>query len=311
MENVTQKEKILRYSMDNVTKFRQSINRMGETVSNGTVGGIVLDNVIRGNSFFKNDVDVDTLLSTSFSDTASWRKFSRLFYQKTTYRKLIEYLSTIYYNQYIISPLFDDGKAPNGAGKKKLMRDYNNALRSLDEDMKVEEFTTQVLLNLLVEGQVFYYIEEYSKNGKDFFKAVQLPADYCKMIGTAGVPSINIYAVDLTFIDDQISKYVDKNIMTREEVINQYPKGIRTAYNNFRNGKLNNNAINNKWFIVPLKNSCAFSTSDGLPPLAYTLSLLARIKKMEPMRDDYISNNLTKLLLQLIDIDKDGKPEVD
>lgn len=38
---------------------------------------------------------------------------------------------------------------------------------------------------------------------------------------------------------------------------------------------------------------------------------LARIDKLEPLRDDYVSTNLTKLLVQIIDIDKEGNPEVD
>ena len=32
---------------------------------------------------------------------------------------------------------------------------------------------------------------------------------------------------------------------------------------------------------------------------------------LEPLKDDYISTNLTKLLVQLIDIDKEGNPEID
>ncbi|MER2060424.1 MAG: aminotransferase class I/II-fold pyridoxal phosphate-dependent enzyme, partial [Niallia sp.] len=111
--------------------------------------------------------------------------------------------------------------------------------------------------------------------------------DYCKIIGTAGSPAVNIYAINLLFIDEQMTKYVDKNILTEDEVLRQYPKAIRQAYEKFRKGKQDKRGTNPEWFIVPVTNGAAFTTSDGLPPLAYIIELLARIKKLEPMRDDY------------------------
>ena len=88
--------------------------------------------------------------------------------------------------------------------------------------------------------------------------------------------------------------------------LKQYPKGLRNAYKEFKTGKQVN-----KWFIVPAENGIAFTTPDGRPPFAFLVKELARIEKFEVLRDDYIATNLTKLLVQIIDIDKEGNPEID
>jgi hypothetical protein len=95
-------------------------------------------------------------------------------------------------------------------------------------------------------------------------------------------------------------------ILTIDEVLKQYPKAIRAAYKEYKSGK---NA--NQWFIVPVENGVAFSTYDGRPPLAFLIKEIVRIEKLEPLKDDYVATNLTKLLVQLIDIDKEGNPEID
>ena len=97
-------------------------------------------------------------------------------------------------------------------------------------------------------------------------------------------------------------------ILTQEEILKQYPKALRIAYLKYKKGGRRNG---NNWFIVPVENGIAFTTEDGKPPFAYLVKSLARIDKLEPLRDDYVATNLTKLLVQIIDIDKEGNPEVD
>ena len=48
------------------------------------------------------------------------------------------------------------------------------------------------------------------------FKAIKLPTDYCRIIGTAGTPPINIFAIDLTFIDTAMAELTKNNILTRD-----------------------------------------------------------------------------------------------
>jgi hypothetical protein len=62
-------------------------------------------------------------------------------------------------------------------------------------------------------------LEEYKKGASVYFKPIKLPADYCRIIGTAGTPAINIYAVDLTFIDTVMADLLSKNILTKEEIL--------------------------------------------------------------------------------------------
>src|SRR5574344_510012 len=279
-----EENKINLYSTDNLINFRKSIAKMGTTVSNGNV-------LLEPMKLRKQPrLNIDDILKTPYNDKLSWRTYSRIFYTDSLYNRMLKYLSTLLYNHYMISPVFNLDKKPN---RKKLMTEYNSALRTLDEDMNVEQFTSKVLLDLLIEGASYYY------------KPIKLPADYCRIIGTAGTPAINIYAVDLTFIDTVLSELISKNILTKEEILNQYPKALKKAYLDYKSKQ------GKQWFVVPVTNGIAFTTEDGRPPFAYLTKTLARIDKFEVLRDDYIATNLTKLLVQLIDIDKEGNPEID
>ena len=283
-------------SKEFLSKYRKSISRMGPTVANGNV---LLDPIKNRR---QPKLNLDDILKTPYSDKQTWRTYSRIFYGDSLYSRLLKYLSTLFYNQYMISPVIGNDKKPN---KKKLMADYNSALRSLDEDIRVEEFTSKALLDLLIDGEVFYFLESYKKGASIYFKPIKLPADYCRIIGTAGTPAVNIFAVDLTFIDTVMADLLSKNILTQEEILKQYPRELRSAYLAFKN------KTGKQWYVVPTESGIAFSTADGRPPFAYLVKELARIDKFEVLRDDYISTNLTKLLVQLIDVDKDGDPEVD
>lgn len=293
-------DKFANYTISNLSEFRKSIEKMGEPVKNGTAE--IPLGLTKGRKYL-DKIKIEDMIRTPYTDVLAWRKFSRVYYAHPLYRRLLEYFAYIFYNQYIISPVFNEGKKPN---KKKLLKDYEAALRTLDEDITVENFTSQALLDMLIEGQTFYYIEDYKKGANHYFKAIKLPTDYCRIIGTAGTPPINIFAIDLTFIDTAMAELTKNNILTREEVLKQYPSAIRKAYKEFKEGK-----SVNQWFIVPTENCAAFSTSDGRPPFAFLLKTIARIEKLEPMRDDYMATNMTKLLIQLIDIDKEGNPEID
>ena len=298
MEEKNNKEKNLSmYSTSKLSEFRKSIANMGTTAPNGT---LYLDPSLKNRRL--SGLDIDSILKIPYNDKTAWRSYSRAFFADSLYRRLLIYLATILYNHYMITPLKPSGKAPN---KKKLLNDYNAVLRTLDEDINVEQFTSKALLDLLVEGETFYYLEEYKKGASVYFKPIKIPTDYCKIIGTAGTPAINIFAVDLGYIDTAMAELISKRVLTKEEILKQYPREIRKAYNEYKNKK------GQQWFIVPVTNGIAFTTVDGRPPFAYLVKTLSRINKFEGLRDDYIATNLTKLLVQIIDIDKEGNPEVD
>ena len=225
MEN----EQITKYSKENMSEFRKSISAMGTTVKNGTV---IYDT---GKTRREPRISVEDILKTPHNDKQAWRTYSRIFYGDPLYRRMLKYLSTLLFNHYMITPLSGEKKIP----KKKLMNDYNAALRALDEDLTVETLSSKILLDLLIEGETFYFLEEYKKGASVYYKPIKLPADYCRIIGTAGTPSINIFAIDLTFIDTVMSELISKNILTREEILKQYPRELRNAYLNFKNKKGN------------------------------------------------------------------------
>ena len=141
-------ERFANYNAAKLNEFRKSIGKMGTEVPNGT---IVLDNdgkVRFGRAIDSTTLKLEDIIKTPMSDEKTWRKFSRIFYQHSLYRRILDYLASIFYNDYFISPLTVDSKFGN---RKKLIKDYNVALKTLDEDMQVEKFTQDALLNLLKE----------------------------------------------------------------------------------------------------------------------------------------------------------------
>ena len=146
-------EKYSNYNKNNLSEFRKSIQSMGNPIKNGTLEIPMMTG--KGKRII-NKVDINEILRTPYADILSWRKYSRIYFANPLYRRLLEYFANIYYNQYIVSPLFNENKKPN---KKKFSNDYNTVLRILDEDLSVENFTTESVLNILIEGQTFLYIE--------------------------------------------------------------------------------------------------------------------------------------------------------
>ena len=104
MEN---KEKTTLYSKDRLNEFRKSIQAMGETVHNGTVE--IPLGMSKGRKI-TDKIKIEDIIKTPYSDVATWRKYSRIYYAHPLYKRLLEYFAYIYYNSYIISPIFTEGK---------------------------------------------------------------------------------------------------------------------------------------------------------------------------------------------------------
>ena len=111
--------KLTMYSKDHLNEFRKSIQNMGTMVGNGTVE-IPLDatSTTKGRRMLDR-LKPDDVLKTPMSDIKSWRKYSRIYFANPLYRRILEYFAYTYYNNYIVSPIFDEGKKPN---KKKMMK---------------------------------------------------------------------------------------------------------------------------------------------------------------------------------------------
>lgn len=230
-----------------------------------------------------------------------WITLSRMYFNEPQYQRIIMYYATLFFNYYYVTPV-DLPEKPN---KKKLDKEYNETLTFLDEEINVENFTVSTLKDILVEGSVFYYYDFINMGGKVYFQMSKLPRDYCTIIGTAKNGQMPIFQLDISFVDQVIASLVSLNVdITKEDVLRQYPKGIRSAYNRYKND-------GDRWIIVTPVHGIAFTSYNGLPPFAGIIKQIVRMVKFEEVRDNYIEDSLQKILFQKVDVDDNGDPEID
>lgn len=230
-----------------------------------------------------------------------WITLSRMYFNEPQYQRIIMYYATLFFNYYYVTPV-DLPEKPN---KKKLDKEYNETLTFLDEEINVENFTVNTLKDILVEGSVFYYYDFINMGGKVYFQMSKLPRDYCTIIGTAKNGQMPIFQLDISFVDQVIASLVSLNIdITKDDVLKQYPKGIRSAYNRYKND-------GDRWIIVTPVHGIAFTSYNGLPPFAGIIKQIVRMVKFEEVRDNYIEDSLQKILFQKVDVDDNGDPEID
>lgn len=230
-----------------------------------------------------------------------WITLSRMYFNEPQYQRIIMYYATLFFNYYYVTPV-DLPEKPN---KKKLDKEYNETLTFLDEEINVENFTVNALKDILVEGSVFYYYDFINMGGKVYFQMSKLPRDYCTIIGTAKNGQMPIFQLDISFVDQVIASLVSLNVdITKDDVLKQYPKGIRSAYNRYKND-------GDRWIIVTPVHGIAFTSYNGLPPFAGIIKQIVRMVKFEEVRDNYIEDSLQKILFQKVDVDDNGDPEID
>lgn len=230
-----------------------------------------------------------------------WITLSRMYFNEPQYQRIIMYYATLFFNYYYVTPV-DLPEKPN---KKKLDKEYNETLTFLDEEINVENFTVNALKDILVEGSIFYYYDFINMGGKVYFQMSKLPRDYCTIIGTAKNGQMPIFQLDISFVDQVIASLVSLNVdITKDDVLKQYPKGIRSAYNRYKND-------GDRWIIVTPVHGIAFTSYNGLPPFAGIIKQIVRMVKFEEVRDNYIEDSLQKILFQKVDVDDNGDPEID
>lgn len=247
-----------------------------------------------------NNISYEKLMDLSPEDPL-WVTLSRVYFNEPQYQRIIMYYATLFLNYYYVSPVELEGRINN----KKLEKEYHEVLEFLDDEINVESFTVKALTDILVEGSTFYYYDFINMDGKVYFQMCKLPRDYCTIIGAAKNGQMPIFELDMSFVDSVISTLIGINPkITKDEILKQYPKGIRAAYNRWQNGG------EQKIIITPV-HGIGFTTYNGLPPFAQIIRQIIRMRKFEDVRDNYIEDSLQKILFQHVKVDSNGDPEID
>ncbi len=255
---------------------------------------------IRG--YDPKNITYEKLMSIK-TDDPLWITLSKVYFYEPQYQRIILYYAALYLCYYYVTPTEIEGKTVN---KKKLEKEYREVLKFLDDEINVENFTLKILVDILVEGSTFYYYDFINLGGEIYFQMCKLPVEYCNIIGTAKNGQMPIFEVDLSFIDRVISSLMNTGHgqITKEEILKQYPKGIRSAYRKFKNG-------GDRHLVITPIHGVGFTTYNNMPPFAGIIRQIVRMRKFEEIRDNYIEDSLQKILFQHIKIDNNSDPEVD
>lgn len=252
-------------------------------------------------TFNSKNITYDKLMELGPEDPI-WITLSRIYFSEPQYQRIIMYYATLFLYYYYVSPVDIEEKRIND---KKLSAEYHEVLKFLDDEINVENFTMKVLMDILIEGSTFYYYDFITMNGNVYFQMSKLPKDYCNIIGNAKNGQMPIFEVDISFISDVISKLTSINkSLSEEDILKQYPKGLRSAYYKWKNN-------GEREIIVTPIHGIGFSTYNGMPPFAAIIRELFRIRKFEEVRDNYIEDSLQKILYQHVEVSQDGDPEID
>ena len=217
------------------------------------------------------------------------RQLSLYFYRTNgEYRNNIDFLATL--------PLYDTIVIPvmSGKGSKaQMLKEFESACKFV-ENLDVPNTFTHITKEWLKVGIYFGILQE------DGEKVViqDLPLDYCRS-RFKDFNNLNILEFNLNYF------YAIKDEVLRAEALENFPQIVRDAWHQYHDL----HKIEDPWVFLPaLSGGVCFTHTDDQTPLL--LASIPQLKKLEDAvgreekRDE---NELYKLLIQKMPVDKDGE----
>ena len=221
-------------------------------------------------------------------DANALREISRYFYYKSgIYKRLIEYLSSMYLMYYKVTPKNKD-KLKDRAFEINHDKVFSY-ISSLDMDTFLDVSTV-----VWVEGIFF----GYQRNIDSEYTIQQLPTNYCRTL--AKYPSGNyVVEFDLTFFNSY--KFAEDRQI---ELLKLYPKELQQAWYKFTTGE-----IDYKWYKIPEQFGMCFPMNDlGMPPLTGIFTELVELDNYKKLEKVKTALDLVKIVVQRIPLDDENQP---
>lgn len=242
------------------------------------------NNAVRGD-FTKNEIE-EIIRS---GDIESIRQLSRYFYRTNNiYRNNIDFLASLPLFDTMITPIYQEGDIK----KSFAVKSFYDACKFVDK-LNVPVTFSYITKEWLKNG-IFYGI---LREDEDSVTIQDLPLEYCRSRFKEynGLNLLEFNILYFTHIADE--KY-------REIVLKTFPQVIQNAWRKYQQNK-----NIDTWVIIPagMGGICFSFPNDVTPPLLASLRELKDLDdagKREQTRDN---NELYKLLIQRMPIDKDGE----
>ena len=211
------------------------------------------------------------------------------------YRRIIIYFSTMLLYDTVVVPKF----IKQNVEKNKFLKNYYRTLSFVDK-MKLPQELSRIFTIMLVDG-VYYGLIYDTPDGSIIFG--DLPRKYCRTRFRSNNGN-QILEFNVSYFD------IFTEELERDLVLNNFPKPIMQFYLEWKKG----NRITSPWYLCPENEGVAFVCSlDGnastntLPFFVQTIPAICRLKDYEKADLDAVENELSKLVINKIPLDKENE----
>ena len=247
--------------------------------------------VSRANSVGMHDFTVEEIEEIiRGGDLDSLRQLSLYYYRTNSeYRENIDFLATLPFYYMLVTPIFEQGKG----SQAQIIKSFYNACTFVDK-LDVKNTFTRITKAWLINGMYNGILREIGNK----VSIQDLPLEYCrtrfKDYNNLNILEFNVTYFERRFLDEQ----------ERARMVATFPEVVQKAWRNWKSKK-----TSDPWVMVSSADGgINFCFADDQTPL-----LIAAIPKLRKL-DDAIGreekrdeNELYKLLIQRMPIDKDGE----
>lgn len=211
------------------------------------------------------------------------------------YQRLVEYMSSILTYDWYAYPLANQ----NGLTVEDVREGMDELLAFLDNSFLTVALS-DITKRIIVEGSYYgYFVTNPSKEKGTF---LELPNQYCRSrMSVNGLPAVEFNAkyFDEQFMDEQ----------TRELVLKTFPKEFLQNYRKYQAGLIPADPSDRgHWFLLDTDLAMKFNiTSDDTPLLAAVIPSLINLEKAKEIDLKKTMQELLKILIQKMPIDKNGE----
>ena len=223
-------------------------------------------------------------------DLDSLRELSRYYYRTNSeYRENIDYLATLPYYDTIVTPIFEEGKG----SKAQIIKAFYNACAFVD-DLDIRNTLTRITKAWLINGMYNGILRQVGSK----VSIQDLPLEFCRT-RFKDYNNLNILEFNVTYFE---RKFSDDN--ERARILSTFPEVVQKAWRNWKNKK-----TSDPWVMISSAdggiNFCF--ADDQTPLLIAAIPQLSKLKDAVGREEKRDENELYKLLIQRMPIDKDGE----
>lgn len=209
------------------------------------------------------------------------------FYKNGFYRKILIYYATLSKYLGILIPQLSYGKSFIDAS---IQKKYNKVLSYIDK-INLPDFLENCALRAFIYGCYYGLIIKSDKTG---FTAMDLPPEYCAT-NFKDYNGNDLIDFDLRYFYEILDE------KKRESVLSIFPKEIRSAYRQWRKGKLSSS-----WISIPSNIGICFQMWDGRPSFLNIIPSTIDYEQSVDLEKERDLEEIRKIIVQHVPHLNDG-----